>query len=125
MYYGVNDFIHIKLLSNTIRMKLGFFIIDGLQIFSFAYGHPNRNDDYFEYSQISESEYRQLLDQDVKYKDEDFKFMYHKYITSKKVLCNDYPKSSEYYKPYFVINEVDMSKCYIQLQENRGSYETL
>lgn len=104
--YSSKDFKFEKLLSNNIRMKIGHFETTKGNIYSFAYGHPDRNDDYFEYVQITPSEYKELMQMDTKdMSGEEAALFYEKYIKSRKILCNEFV--NEYAKPTFTDEEIE------------------
>ena len=49
------------LISNQVRFGCGYRTVDGKRQYFAFHGYPNRNDDYFTTSEISEEEYREII----------------------------------------------------------------
>lgn len=104
--YSCKDFVFEKLLSNQIRMKIGHFDTSKDVIYSFAYGHPSRNEDYFEYVQLTQAEYDELMKMDTENVSvQEAKTFYAKYVQSRRILCNEF--MNEKAKPTFSIEEIN------------------
>ena len=55
-----NDY-HFHLISNQVRFGCGSRTVDGRRQYFAFHGEPNRNDDYFTNVEISETEYREIM----------------------------------------------------------------
>ena len=49
-----------RVISNQVRFGCGYRTIDGKRQYFAWHGYPNRNDDYFTTSEISEKEYYEI-----------------------------------------------------------------
>ena len=110
------DFKCEKVLYEGIYMLLGHFETKLSKekhvgnIYSIAFGYPNRNSDYFEYYLLSEQEYLEFKkwpDKRLwKCKEDAFDWQ-HKNLEGKKyVLCNEFDQNPAIYKPCFTLDEV-------------------
>ncbi len=105
--YTNKDFILGKLLSNSIRIKVGHFETNKGIIYSLAYGHPDRNNDYFEYVQITKQEYEAFMAQEQEdVTGQAAQEIYANWIKGRKLLCNEFFMNLAEYKPSFTENEI-------------------
>ena len=51
---------YFRVISNQVRFGYGFRTVDGQRVYFAWHGYPNRNDDYFTTSEISESEFDEI-----------------------------------------------------------------
>ncbi len=51
---------YIRFISNSIRFGCGYRIESGRKQYYAFYGSPNRNDDYYTTTEVSEEEYEQI-----------------------------------------------------------------
>ena len=49
-----------RVISNQVRFGCGYRTIDGIKEYFAWHGYPNRNDDFFTTSRISEEEYNRI-----------------------------------------------------------------
>ena len=55
-----NSDYNFRVISNQVRFGCGYRTVDGRRQYFAWHGYPNRNDDYFTTSEISETEFRQI-----------------------------------------------------------------
>lgn len=101
--YGRDCYRIDKWLNLSIRCAVGYFDLEdlGLKVYSFCYGYPNRNDDFWSYTQISKQEYEELLK--LEHLDSKIALQLDK---SHKKLFDTFPATT---KEYFTIYDVDKS----------------
>lgn len=105
--YTSKDFVSDKLLSNIVRIKVGHFETVKGVIYSFVYGHPDRNNDYFEYVQITKQEYEVFMAQEPENVTiQESKEIYAKWVKGRKILCNEFSMNPAAYKPSFSEDEL-------------------
>lgn len=51
---------YFRVISNQVRFGCGYRTVDGKRQYFAWHGYPNRNDDYFTTSEISEAEYDEI-----------------------------------------------------------------
>ena len=51
---------YFRVISNQVRFGYGFKTVDGQRLYFAWHGYPNRNDDFFTTSEISESEFDEI-----------------------------------------------------------------
>lgn len=101
--YSSNCYRIDKWLNLSIRCAVGYFDLEdsGLKVYSFCYGYPNKNDDFWSYTQISKIEYDELLK--LEYLDSKIALEIDK---SHNKLFDTFPSTT---KEYFTIFDVDKS----------------
>ncbi|MGD9638565.1 MAG: hypothetical protein AB7U85_05860 [Alphaproteobacteria bacterium] len=108
LYKSIN-YILTKVLTSTIRIDIGYFYVNGYKIYAIAYGHPNKNDDYFEYAQISLSCYKTLMLAEFNNPTkEDFNELYDKYVKNSTILLREFPSSNKNAKHQFSLDDINM-----------------
>ena len=114
--FETRDFKCEKVLYEGVFLLLGHFEnaiskenhIDN--IYSIAFGYPNRNSDHFEYYLLSEQEYHEFNKwpekRQWKDKEEAFDWEHKNMEGKKKELCNEFDQNPGIYKPCFTLDEV-------------------
>ena len=114
--FETRDFKCDKVLYEGIHLLLGHFEnaiskenhIDN--IYSIAFGYPDRNSDKFEYYLLSEQEYHEFMKwpekRKWKNKEEAFDWEHKNMEGKKKELCNEFSQNPGIYKPCFTLDEI-------------------
>lgn len=113
--FETRDFHCDKVLYEGIHVLLGHFEnklsqahnID--KIYSIAFGHPDRNKDYFEYFFLTKMQYSvfKLLKEKRRWKQKEDAWRWKtQNIDGRQILCNEFSRNPDTYKPYFRLDEI-------------------